>query len=60
MSALGDLFRDLSRNPRVTNCHEFLKNIFIVPGRLKRIEIEQLRSTAPTAEAFMKNRRAIL
>lgn len=60
ISALGNLFRDLSKNPRVTNCHEFLRNIFTVPGRLRYNEIERLRTSVSTADAFIRNRKAIL
>ena len=43
ISALADLFRGIVKNDAVTNCHEFINSIFIVPGKLTRRDIERLR-----------------
>lgn len=32
------------KDSMVTNCHEFMKSIFKIPGTLKRNDIEKIRS----------------
>lgn len=44
ISELAPLFRNMVKDPYVTNCHEFIENIFRVPGTLKRETIDSLRT----------------
>lgn len=45
ISALANVFRDILVNDSiVTNCHEFMQSIFVVPGTLKRSDITRLRT----------------
>lgn len=47
ISALANIFRQIVVNDSiVTNCHEFMESIFVVPGTLKRSDITRLRSEA--------------
>lgn len=43
ISALASLFRDKLKSPGLIDCHEFIKSIFVVPGKLQRRTIEELR-----------------
>lgn len=43
ISELANLFREIVNNSIVTNCHEFMQSIFVVPGTLKRSDIKRLR-----------------
>ncbi|XP_031635302.1 growth hormone-regulated TBC protein 1-A isoform X2 [Contarinia nasturtii] len=43
ISVLANLFHSIVKDADATNCHEFINNIFHVPGVLKRTTIERLR-----------------
>ncbi|XP_063708532.1 growth hormone-regulated TBC protein 1-A [Culicoides brevitarsis] len=44
MSELLNVFRRAIKGPQVLDTHQFLKSIFTIPGRLKRNDIEKLRT----------------
>lgn len=43
ISELADLFRNISKDPRMLDCHTFLESMFKI--KLKRSEIETLRAS---------------
>ncbi|XP_058452729.1 growth hormone-regulated TBC protein 1-A [Malaya genurostris] len=43
ISTLIGLFRALEKNTTLMDCHTFMKNVFTVPGNLKRSQIDALR-----------------
>lgn len=43
ISELADLFRNISKDPRMLDCHTFLQFMFSI--KLKRSEIEVLRTS---------------
>lgn len=44
MSELLNVFRRAIKGPQVLDTHQFLSSVFTVPGRLKRSDIEKLRT----------------
>lgn len=56
MSNLADVFREIVQNSLVVNCHEFMKSIFIVPGTLKRRDIEKIRDQINKEKLLTKKR----
>lgn len=40
ITVLADLFRTIVKDANTTNCHAFMENIFRVPGRLGRKDIQ--------------------
>lgn len=44
ISVLATLLRSIVNDADATNCHEFIENIFRVPGTLKRTIIERIRA----------------
>lgn len=48
INSVAQLFRTIIKDADATNCHEFMKNIFQVPGKLKRSDIEQIRAQVST------------
>lgn len=43
MTQLADVFRDMVQDPAVIDCHQFMKNIFSMPGKITRTQIYNLR-----------------
>lgn len=44
MSELLNVFRRAIKGPQVLDTHKFLSSVFTVPGRMKRSDIEKLRT----------------
>lgn len=44
MSELLNVFRRAIKGPQVLDTHQFLNSVFSVPGRMKRSDIEKLRT----------------
>lgn len=56
IATLAPLFRTIIKNENVTNCHEFIENIFRYPGTLKRATIERLRTEVSAKTPVVKRK----
>lgn len=48
INTLAQLLRSIVKDADATDCHDFIQNIFRVPGTLKRTEIERIRAQVST------------